>query len=79
MADRDREEAKVEGELAKRFSVFNSDIDGRPHERLAEFDKPEEVIAFCRRLDVRYQIRTAPGKYLNKRDFEKQFGPSKKC
>ncbi len=60
---------EIEGEPAKRFKVFRTDIDDKPYECLAEYDTIDEVRAHRWRLDQRYRIWVG-GQFMTRAEFE---------
>ena len=60
----------IEGELAKRFRVYTTDINDKPFERVGEYDTIAEVRARKSRLDKHYKIQTGDRTFMTRHEFD---------
>ncbi|MFZ2155499.1 MAG: hypothetical protein WAV72_05180 [Bradyrhizobium sp.] len=60
----------IEGEMAKPFRVYTTDIDDKPFEVDGEYDTIAEVRSHKWRLDKCYKIQTPGRKFLTRHEFE---------
>ena len=68
MSDRDRR-MSIEGEFAKPFRVYTTDIDDKPFACVGEYDTIAEVQSHNWRLDKRDKIQVPGRKYLTRAEF----------
>jgi hypothetical protein len=65
----DDDRMSIDGEMAKPFRVYTTDIDNQPHECVGEYDTVAEVQAHRWRLDKRYKIQIPGRKFLTRPEF----------